>query len=79
MYHFLLSKGLEILKISSVSGAQPNLSTENIKNLVIPVPPLEVQEEIAKILEKDLKSIDNAIQRIRKKSETWIKLYEVEI
>ena len=35
--------------------------------------------EIAKILEKDLKSIDNAIQRIRKKSETWIKLYEVEI
>ena len=29
--------------------------------------------EIAKILSKNLKSIDNTIQRIRKKSEEWIK------
>ena len=29
--------------------------------------------EIAKILSKNLKSIDNTIQRIRKKSEVWIK------
>ena len=29
--------------------------------------------EIATILSKNLKSIDNTIQRIRKKSEVWIK------
>ena len=32
--------------------------------------------EIAKILSKNLKSIDNTIQRIRKKSEEWIKIEE---
>ena len=32
--------------------------------------------EIAKILSKNLKSIDNTIQRIRKKSEDWIKKEE---
>ena len=32
--------------------------------------------EIAKILSKNLKSIDNTIQRIRKKSEEWIKKEE---
>ena len=34
------------------------------------------EREIAKILSKNLKSIDNTIQRIRKKSEEWIKKEE---
>jgi len=33
--------------------------------------------EIAKILSKNLKSIDNTIQRIRKKSEDWINKEEI--
>lgn len=33
--------------------------------------------EIAKILSKELKTIDNAIQRIRNKSEVWLKQYEI--
>ena len=81
LYHFLLSKGLEILKISSVSGAQPNLSTENIKNLVIPVPPLEVQEEIAKILDNYTKSVEELKEKLneeliaRKNQYSWYRDY----
>ena len=52
LYHILLSKSLEILQISSGSGAQPNLSTENINNLIIPIPPLDIQEEIVRVLDK---------------------------
>lgn len=33
--------------------------------------------EIAKILSKELKTIDNAMQRIRNKSEIWLKQYEI--
>ncbi|MCL4584931.1 restriction endonuclease subunit S [Fusobacterium nucleatum] len=81
LYHFLLSKSLEILKISSGSGAQPNLSTENIKNLVIPVLPLEVQEEIAKILDNYTKSVEELKEKLneeliaRKKQYSWYRDY----
>ena len=81
LYHFLLSKSLEILKISSGSGAQPNLSTENIKNLVIPAPPLEVQEEIAKILDNYTKSVEELKEKLnaelitRKKQYSWYRDY----
>lgn len=33
--------------------------------------------EIAKILSKELKTIDNTMQRIRSKSELWLKQYEI--
>lgn len=81
LYHFLLSKSLEILKISSGSGAQPNLSTENIKNLVIPVLPLEVQEEIAKILDNYTKSVEELKEKLneeliaRKNQYSWYRDY----
>ena len=81
LYHFLLSKSLEILKISSGSGAQPNLSTENIKNLVIPVPPLEIQEEIAKILDNYTKSVEELKENLneeliaRKNQYSWYRDY----
>lgn len=81
LYHFLLSKSLEILKISSGSGAQPNLSTENIKNLVIPVPPLEVQEEIEKILDNYTKSVEELKEKLneeliaRKNQYSWYRDY----
>ena len=52
LYHWLLSKSEEILKISSGVGAQPNLSSEKMKRFLIPVPPLEVQSEIVRILDK---------------------------
>lgn len=77
LYHFLLSKSLEILKISSESGAQPNLSTENIKNLIIPVPPLEVQNEIVRILDNftTLTAELTAELTARKKQYSWYRDY----
>ena len=77
LYHFLLSKSLEILKISSGSGAQPNLSTENIKNLIIPVPPLEVQNEIVRILDNftALTAELTAELTARKKQYSWYRDY----
>lgn len=81
LYHFLLSKSLEILKISSGSGAQPNLSTENIKSLVIPAPPLEVQKEIEKILDNYTKSVEGLKEKLneeliaRKNQYSWYRDY----
>ena len=81
LYHFLLSKSLEILKISSGSGAQPNLSTENIKSLVIPAPPLEVQKEIEKILDNYTKSVEELKEKLneeliaRKNQYSWYRDY----
>ncbi len=81
LYHFLLSKSLEILKISSGSGAQPNLSTESIKKLITPVPPLEVQNEIARILDDYTKSVEELKEKLntelitRKKQYSWYRDY----
>ena len=81
LYHFLLSKSSEMLKNSSGSGAQPNLSTENIKKLIIPVPPLEVQEEIVKILDSYTKSVEELKEKLneeliaRKKQHSWYRDY----
>ena len=51
LYYILLSKVNYFYNLAG-GGAQPNLSSEAIKNTIIPVPPIEVQEEIARILDK---------------------------
>lgn len=51
LYHFIQTKSQEILAISKGNGAQPNLSSEKLKKIKIPVPPLPVQEEIVKVLD----------------------------
>lgn len=51
LYHILLTKVNYFYNLAG-GGAQPNLSSEAIKNTIIPVPPLEVQEEIVRILDK---------------------------
>ena len=51
LYHILLSKTEYFYKLAG-GGAQPNLSTDAIKNTLIPVPPIEVQEEIVRILDQ---------------------------
>ncbi|MFZ7135778.1 restriction endonuclease subunit S [Avibacterium avium] len=51
LYHFLLSK-TEFLYTLAGGGAQPNLSSTDIKEKIkIPIPPLPVQKEIARILD----------------------------
>lgn len=51
LYHWLLSQSSNILAISSGTGAQPNLSSVKMMKFKIPVPPLEVQREIVRILD----------------------------
>lgn len=51
LFHFLHSKTAE-LYIMAGGGAQPNLSSNKLMNeLYIPLPPLEVQNEIVRILD----------------------------
>lgn len=47
----------------SVSAAQPGLSVETIKNLIIPSPPKEEQAAITIYLNKELQNIDKLINR----------------
>ena len=51
LYHYLRMLESYILSISSGTGAQPNLSSKKMMETVIPVPPLEVQDEIVRILD----------------------------
>ena len=52
LYHWLTMQTKNIYNISSGSGTQPNLSSIKMMKMVIPVPPLEVQCEIVRILDK---------------------------
>ena len=59
LFFFLKTKVEESLKIS-LGAAQPNLSTEQIKNFEIPIPPLPEQKRIVAILDKAFQAIDQA-------------------
>ena len=50
LYHFLTTKVEENLRISA-GAAQPNLSTEQIKGFVLPLPGIDEQERIVEALE----------------------------
>ncbi|MDQ3800400.1 MAG: restriction endonuclease subunit S [Acidobacteriota bacterium] len=50
----------------SQSAAQPGLAVETIKNLFVPVPPVEEQKEIVKFIEAKTNEIDLTISKIEK-------------
>lgn len=58
--YYILSSKTESLIQMSVGGAQPNISQGIIKNIEIPLPSLEVQEEIVKELDSYQAIIDGA-------------------
>lgn len=51
LYHFLKSKEKE-LKESQIGAGIPSVSLDEIYKLKIPVPPLEIQKEVVRILDK---------------------------
>ena len=59
LYYFLSTKIAENLRIS-VGSAQPNLSTEQIKTILLPFPPLSEQKRIVSILDKAFDAIEKA-------------------
>lgn len=50
LYYYLLTQEKLIYRIAG-GGAQPNLSSNKLMCLSIPVPPIEVQEEIVRVLD----------------------------
>ena len=75
LYYFLSTKVEESLAISAGS-AQPNLSTEQIKNFEIPIPPIEEQKEIVEILDQAFESIEKAKANIEKNIENAKELFQ---
>ena len=61
LYFILKSQRQKFIDLSS-GGAQPNISQNTIREFEIPLPPLEVQEEIVRELEQYQKIIDGAKQ-----------------
>lgn len=50
LFYFLGSKKEDFIKMG-VGGAQPNISATILKEVKIPLPPIEIQQKIAKILD----------------------------
>lgn len=59
LYYFLTTKVEESLRIAA-GAAQPNLSTEQINNFEVPLPPLPDQQRIVAILDEAFAAIDKA-------------------
>lgn len=59
LYYFLTTKVEESLRIAA-GAAQPNLSTEQINNFEIPLPPLPEQQRIVSILDEAFAAIAKA-------------------
>jgi type I restriction enzyme S subunit len=52
LYHFLKSRYRQLRDMSSGDGGRGGLNLEIVRSVVMPVPPLQVQQEIVSILDK---------------------------
>jgi type I restriction enzyme S subunit len=75
LYYFLSTKVEESLKMAA-GAAQPNLSTEQINNFKIPLPPLPEQQRIVAILDEAFAAIDKAKANAKKNLENAKELFE---
>jgi type I restriction enzyme, S subunit len=75
LYYFLFAKVDHNLAIS-VGSAQPNLSTQQIKEFQIPFPPLSEQKRIVAILDEAFEGIDRAIANTEKNLTNARELFE---
>lgn len=64
LYYILSSKTENLIQMS-VGGAQPNISQGIIKNIKIPLPPLEVQEEIVSQIQEEEKALEECKKLIK--------------
>ncbi|MBN8684410.1 MAG: restriction endonuclease subunit S [Chitinophagales bacterium] len=61
IYYFLLCNREKIVQ-DSFGGAQPNISQNYVRNLSIPLPPLETQKKIVEKIDAAFARLDEAIQ-----------------
>ena len=80
IYHFIKMKQ-DKLTSSQVGAGIPSVEKKILENLLIPVPPLEVQDEIARILDDYTKSVEELEEKLnkeliaRKKQYSWYRDY----
>ncbi|WP_164905237.1 restriction endonuclease subunit S [Aequorivita ciconiae] len=65
LYYFFLSFKDELIS-QAVGNAQPNISQAKIRNTLIPLIPLQEQQQIVAILDEAFEAIDQAIANIEK-------------
>lgn len=75
LYYFLSTKIEENLHISS-GAAQPNLSTEQIRNFKIPFPSLSEQQHIVKVLDEAFEKIEKVKQIAEKNLQNSKNIFE---
>jgi len=75
LYFYLSTKVAEHLEVSQ-GAAQPNLSTEQIKNIEIPLPTIEEQKRIVAILDEAFADIDKARALTERNLENARELFE---
>lgn len=78
LFYFLTTKAVENLNISA-GAAQPNLSTDQIKKIEIPVPSIQEQKQIVEILDKAFALIDKAKANIEKNLQNARELFQSEL
>ncbi|AWX69598.1 restriction endonuclease subunit S [[Mycoplasma] anseris] len=76
MYHYLLMNQNNIYLLAKGSGAPPNLSNKNIDNIEIPIPSLNIQNQIVKILDKFSELVEDTKGLLPKEIEQRQKQYE---
>lgn len=63
LYWFLFYKRRDLIK-SGIGGAQPNISQTILKNIQIPLPPKDIQQQIVSKIEELFSELDKAIEEI---------------
>ena len=73
--YYYLCNNLDYFIKKSVRGAMPQIATPDTDNFEIPIPPLEVQEEIVRILDPLTKDVNELIDLLKKEQELRKKQY----
>ena len=76
LYYYLSSQYTKLREISSGDGTRGGLNKEILKKFSIPLPPLEVQNHIVKILDKFDTLVNDLSQGLPKEIELRKKQYE---
>ena len=72
--HLLLQLSKEKFLLESFGGTQPNISQKVVANLLIDVPPLFQQEEIAAYLGRECEKIGRQIALLERKADAYSRL-----
>lgn len=78
LYYYLHTKSEESLKIAA-GAAQPNLSTAQIKQFPIPVPPLSEQQRIVSFLDASFAKIENIKSNAQKNLDNAEQLWKAQL